>query len=305
MEINALARESLINAGGISESSFSPGKYSLQLSSVAYDQLWHFDMEALPADLIRRGMAVEDPTAEHGLKLTVEDYPFANGLILWDAIKGWVSDYVNHYYPDPTLVVSDEELQSWWTEVRTKGHADKKDEPWWPVLKTPENLIHILTTIIWVTAGHHAAVNFGQYMYAGYFPNRPSIARTNMPTEDPSEEVFQNFLRKPEMALQMCFPTQVQATKVMAVLDVLSNHSPDEEYIGENMEPSWAENPVIKAAFERFNGNLKKIGGIIDGRNTNLNLKNRVGAGVVPYELLKPFSTPGVTGMGIPYSISI
>ncbi|KAM1064662.1 hypothetical protein FF2_028395 [Malus domestica] len=85
-----------------------------------------------------------------------------------------------------------------------------------------------------------------------------------MPTEDPSEEVFQNFLRKPEMALLMCFPKQVQATKVMAVLDVLSNHSPDEEYIGENMEPSWAENPVIKAAFERFNGNLKKIGGLGD-----------------------------------------
>ena len=130
-----------------------------------------------------RGLAVEDPTAEHGLRLTIEDYPFANdGLILWDAIKQWVSDYVNHYYPEPSLVQSDGELQAWWTEVRTKGHADKKDEPWWPVLKTPENLIHILTTIIWVTAGHHAAVNFGQYMFAGYFPNRPTIAQTNMPT---------------------------------------------------------------------------------------------------------------------------
>ncbi|KAL6288420.1 hypothetical protein ACE6H2_005930 [Prunus campanulata] len=202
MEINALARESLINAGGIIEGCFSPEKYSIELSSAAYDQLWRFDMEALPADLIRRGMAVEDPTAEHGLKLTIEDYPFANdGLILWDAIKEWVGDYVSHYYPDPTLVESDTELQGWWTEVRTKGHADKKDEPWWPVLKTPENLIHILTTIIWVTAGHHAAVNFGQYMYAGYFPNKPTIARTNMPTEDPSEEFFKNFLKKPEMAL--------------------------------------------------------------------------------------------------------
>ncbi|CAL9003915.1 unnamed protein product [Prunus brigantina] len=306
MEINALARESLINAGGIIEGCFSPEKYSIELSSVAYDQLWRFDMEALPADLIRRGMAVEDPTAEHGLKLTIEDYPFANdGLILWDAIKEWVGDYVNHYYPDPTLVESDTELQGWWTEVRTKGHADKKDEPWWPVLKTPENLIHILTTIIWVTAGHHAAVNFGQYMYAGYFPNRPTIARTNMPTEDPSEEFFKNFLKKPEMALLMCFPSQIQATKVMAVLDVLSNHSPDEEYLGEKLESSWAENPVINAAFERFNGNLKRLEGIIDERNTNLKLKNRVGAGVVPYELLKPVSTPGVTGMGVPNSISI
>ncbi|XP_024185585.1 linoleate 13S-lipoxygenase 2-1, chloroplastic isoform X2 [Rosa chinensis] len=306
MEINALARESLINAGGIIEACFSPAKYSIELSSAAYDQLWRFDMEALPSDLIRRGMAVEDPTAEHGVRLTIEDYPFANdGLILWDAIKEWVGDYVNHYYPDPTLVESDNELQAWWTDVRTKGHADKKDEPWWPVLKTPEDLIHTLTTIIWVTAGHHAAVNFGQYMYAGYFPNRPTIARSNMPTEDPNDDLFKIFLKKPEAALLRCFPSQIQATKVMAVLDVLSNHSPDEEYIGGNVESSWAENPVINAAFERFNGNLKKLEGIIDERNTNMKLKNRVGAGVVPYELLKPFSESGVTGKGVPNSISI
>ncbi|PRQ25565.1 putative linoleate 13S-lipoxygenase [Rosa chinensis] len=130
MEINALARESLINAGGAIETCFSPAKYSIELSSAAYNKLWHFDMEALLADLIRRGMAVEDSTAEHGVKLTIEDYPFANdGLILWDAIKEWVGDYVNHYYPVPTLVESDNELQAWWTEVRTEGHADKKDEP--------------------------------------------------------------------------------------------------------------------------------------------------------------------------------
>ena len=53
MEINALARESLINAGGIIESCFSPGTYAIELGSAAYDQLWRFDMEALPADLIR------------------------------------------------------------------------------------------------------------------------------------------------------------------------------------------------------------------------------------------------------------
>lgn len=54
MEINALAREALINAGGIIESSFSPKSYSIELSSVAYDKLWRFDLQALPADLIYR-----------------------------------------------------------------------------------------------------------------------------------------------------------------------------------------------------------------------------------------------------------
>ncbi|WP_411025846.1 lipoxygenase family protein, partial [Salmonella sp. s57402] len=127
-------------AGGIIETSFSPGKYSIELSSVAYDKQWQFDLQALPSDLIHRGMAVEDPNSPHGLKLTIEDYPYANdGLLLWDAIKQWVSDYVKHYYQEPSFITSDDELQAWWKEIITVGHADKKDEPWWPKLKTQED----------------------------------------------------------------------------------------------------------------------------------------------------------------------
>ncbi|KAJ0083832.1 hypothetical protein Patl1_29828 [Pistacia atlantica] len=306
MEINALAREKLINADGIIESTFSPGKFSMELSSAVYDALWRFDHEALPQDLINRGMAVEDPNSPHGLKLTIEDYPYANdGLVLWDALKQWVTDYVNHYYPDPKLVASDQELQAWWKEIKNVGHGDKKDAPWWPELKTPKDLIEIVTTIAWVASGHHAAVNFGQYPYAGYFPNRPTIARINMPTEDNSEEGWKFLLEKPEVVLLRCFPSQVQAATVMTVLDVLSNHSPDEEYLGQQAEPAWEEDPQVKSAFERFNGKLKEFEGVVDARNANKELKNRNGAGITPYELLKPFSDSGVTGKGVPYSISI
>ncbi|KAL7002049.1 linoleate 13S-lipoxygenase, partial [Sarracenia purpurea var. burkii] len=91
----------------------------------------------------------------------------------------------------------------------------------------------------------------------------------------------------------------------MAVLDVLSNHSPDEEYLGEDMEGAWAEDPNIKAAFERFNGTLKELDGIIDGRNCDLTLKNMTGAGVVPYELLKPFSEPRVTQICMAFRICL
>ncbi|XP_068641314.1 linoleate 13S-lipoxygenase 2-1, chloroplastic-like [Aristolochia californica] len=306
MEINALAREYLINAGGIIEKSFWPKKYSMEVSSAAYAKLWRFDLQSLPEDLISRGMAEEDPTAEHGLKLAIEDYPFANdGLLLWSAIKEWVTEYVSHYYPSASLVTSDTELQSWWAEIKTKGHPDKTEG--WPPLSTPSHLIYILSTMIWVSSGLHAAVNFGQYSYGGYFPNRPTIARTKVPTEDsqPGTEGFQQFMEKPELTLLECFPSQKQAMSVMAILDVLSNHSPDEEYLGEKEEGAWKEDPVIAAAFESFSGKLKQIEGIIDGRNTDLGLKNRTGAGVVPYTLLKPFSEPGVTGMGVPNSISI
>jgi len=54
MEINKVAREVLINASGLLEISFFSKKYTMELSSVAYDELWQFDLQALPNDLINR-----------------------------------------------------------------------------------------------------------------------------------------------------------------------------------------------------------------------------------------------------------
>lgn len=49
---------------------------------------------------------------------------------------------------------------------------------------------------------------------------------------------------------------------------------------------------IIKTVFGRF----KELGGIIDERNANKNLKKRNGAGTDPYQLLKPIFKPEVTG---------
>lgn len=251
-------------------------------------------------------MAIEDKNSEHGLQLTIEDYPYANdGLLIWDAIKKWVTEYVNHYYSSSAEVEGDEELQAWWTEIRTVGHGDKKDAPGWPDLKTRQSLIDTVTNMAWMASGHHAAVNFGQYAYAGYFPNRPSNARTKMPTEDKDPNVWKAFKENPEDTLLKCFPTQFQAGLAIAILDVLSTHSPDEEYLGKEIETAWRSDPVIVEAFNRFKGRMEEIERIIDEKNANEDLRNRHGAGILAYELLKPFSGPGVTNKGIPYSISI
>jgi hypothetical protein len=179
------------------------------------------------------------------LKLFIEDYPYAvDGLELWAAIKSWFSDFVDIVYPDDSGVVGDVELQSWWNEIRTVGHGDKKDEPGWPELNSKQNLVQILTTIAWVASCHHAAVNFGQYEYAGFMPSHPSTTRKLIPEEGTPD--WQSLQDDPEKFYLSSISNQTQATVVMATIEILSTHSGDEEYLGQRLVPNWTNDPKVK-----------------------------------------------------------
>ncbi|KAH6790069.1 PLAT/LH2 domain-containing lipoxygenase family protein [Perilla frutescens var. frutescens] len=305
LEINALARQSLISVDGVIESCFTPGRYCMEISASAYKSSWRFDKENLPADLIRRGMAVLDPTQPHGIKLMIEDYPYAaDGLMIWAAIENWVRNYVNHYYPDSAQVCNDKELQAWYAESINVGHADLRHADWWPTLATPEDLCSILTTIIWLASAQHAALNFGQYPYGGYVPNRPPLMRRLIPDENDPE--YSVFLSDPQKYFFCALPSLLQATKFMAVVDTLSTHSPDEEYLGErNHQSIWSGDAEVIEGFYEFSAEIRRVEKEIDKRNSDPRLRNRCGAGVLPYELLAPSSEPGVTCRGVPNSVSI
>nr|WEL36417.1 lipoxygenase [Cymbidium ensifolium] len=303
LEINAIARQMLINAGGVIESSFTPGPVSMEISSAFYREHWRFDQEGLPADLIRRGIAVEDRSKPHGLRLLIQDYPYASdGLLLWSALESFTEEYVAAYYPSAAAVQGDAELQSWYAEVVTAGHADHRNAPWWPAMDTPANLARILTTLIWLASAQHAALNFGQYPIGAYIPCRPPLLRRLLP--EAGDPDYDYFLADPHRYYLSAMPELTQATTFMTVIDTLSTHSADEEYLGERRE-GWTGDGRAVDVFKQFAAEVRRAEEEIERRNRDPAMRNRCGAGVLPYELMTPSSPPGITCRGVPNSCSI
>ncbi|XP_021742501.1 probable linoleate 9S-lipoxygenase 5 [Chenopodium quinoa] len=302
MPVNTIARQIALNADGLFEAAVFPRKYVVQWTSALYKD-WVFTEQALPKDLIKRGMAVKDPESSHGYRLFIEDYPYAvDGLEIWSAIEHWVKEYCSFYYKSDDMIANDPELQDWWKEIREKGHGDKKDEEWWPEMKTLDVLIETCTTIIWVASALHAVVNFGQYPYGGYMPNRPTISRKFMP--QPNTPEFEELKTNPDGVFFKTVLSQVRTLAAISVIELISGHSADEVYLGQR-EPGWTSDSQPLEALERFSKTLVEIENRILERNNDRKLKNRVGPAKLPFTLLCPSSGVGITGRGIPNSVSI
>jgi hypothetical protein len=275
----------------------------MEIGSKIYGALWKFKNESLPGDLKARGLMNEAG------EILLDDYPYAeDGILLWNAITDYFKEYLAVYYKDDTAILADSELQAWWKEVQDVGHGDAQKDGWIQITDF-NSLVTVLATIAWVASAHHAAVNFGQYDFSGFLPNRPTLIQKGLPAKGtPAYEALASKVPGTSAFDKEVFSyltPPIKANTAQLVVNLLSQHSHDEQYLT-SPEQEWLVEPEIKAIQARFAAAAAATETIINARNSVDTNKSRDRDSLgLPYRLLLASSGPGRTGRGVPYSVSI
>ncbi len=168
---NELARSYLIAPGGPVDDLLSGTLAETMEIAREACSTWSLDEFALPTELKNRGM---DDTNQ------LPHYPYRDdGLLLWNAIETFVSGYLKYFYQTKEAIAQDVELQTWAKELASDKGGKVKGMP--SKIDTVEQLIKIVTTIIFTCGPQHSAVNFPQYEYMSFAANMPLAAYRDIP----------------------------------------------------------------------------------------------------------------------------
>ncbi len=262
---NLTAREELINQDGpVDKLLAGTLEESLQVVVDAY-HTWSIKDHAFPRDIERRKMQ-KLPAVIGGGEITPH-YPYRDdGQLLWEAISTYVGEYLGLYYQDAPDLKDDYELQNWAETLVSPTGGKVKD------LSSPihslDELIELVTTIIFTCGPLHSAVNFSQYDYLAFTPNMPLAAYDKIPT--PDNNVGRSGRSDPLLSF---LPPPVRAGEQLQVAYALSAFRIDR--LGDYSFKDIA----AQEALERFRRQLDEIERKIDIRNSKR---------IVPYPYLKP-----------------
>lgn len=172
---NDFGKRRLINPGGpVDKLLAGTLGESMELVKDAYEG-WNIKEFAFPTEIKNRGMDNTD---------RLPHYPYRDdGILVWNAIHTFVSDYLKHFYKtDPQNIIDDTELQAWASELSDQTNGGKvKGMP--ASFTSVEELIEIVTTIIFICGPQHSAINYAQYEYMAFAANMPLAAYRDIPKQ--------------------------------------------------------------------------------------------------------------------------
>ncbi|XP_077073636.1 polyunsaturated fatty acid 5-lipoxygenase-like [Siphateles boraxobius] len=261
--INTAAREKLICKDGIFDKANATGGTAIVEVIQKAMKTLTFKSMCFPEAIKARG---------------VEDLPNCyyrdDGMMVWEAVKSFVSDVVKICYGSDETVQKDKEIQAFVQDVSLSGMKNCPNNCEFPdSLKTREQLVEFLTVVIFTASAQHAAVNFGQCDWFSWIPNSPSTMRKPPPAQ--KGQVDMKYIME-------SLPDRGRSSWHLGAIWALSQFQDNELFLGEYPDKYFTEQPVMEAA-KNFRKKLAEVTNIIKSRNENLQ---------VPYWYLSPDRIP-------------
>ena len=196
------------------------------------------------------------------------------------AEQALVSQTVLAFYTSERDVLDDNELQAWLSELQTDGfplgHFRSSN------FQSRAELIELLTTVIWVASGRHAAVNFLQYSQMAFGPNAPLWAHKLPPAKgvvSTSDDVL------------AYSTTRSASVGQAATVWILSQYGSDKLNLlpppGERYQELWTSGPGLDAV-KAFTDKMALVQ--VDGER---NAEGTTHGSSLKYEVLLPAQVPG------------
>ncbi|AUB36606.1 loxA, arachidonate 15-lipoxygenase [Nostoc flagelliforme CCNUN1] len=191
-------------------------------------------------------------------------FPFRDdGILIWNAIEKFVAEYLQLYYKTSQDLSDDYELQNWARELVAQDGGRVKGMP--AKIETLEQLIEIISVVVFTCAPLHSALNFSQYEYMAFVPNMPYAAYHPIP-ETKGVDL--------ETIMKILPPFKQAADQVMWTEILTSFHYDKLGFYDEEFADPLAQEIVVQ-----FQHNLHQIERQIDIRNQTR---------PIPYNYLKP-----------------
>ncbi|XP_035762299.1 hydroperoxide isomerase ALOXE3-like [Neolamprologus brichardi] len=258
LQINFLARRLLISdTGNFTQfaSSGGEGMFTILQRSVS--------------SLTYSSLCIPDDIAERGVEAVPNFYYRDDGLKVWDIIHRFVQAMLGYYYKSDREVQEDSELQKWILDIFEHGFLSQAETGIPQKFTSVTELIKFVTMVIYTCSAQHAAVNCGQFDYAGWMPNTPISLQLPPPTTKGTTS---------EATMLATFPDVNVTVQGMATVWLLSKQSSDFVPLGQYPEDHFTEE-IPHKIIKDFQTELEILSGVIKARNKNLN---------VPYTYMDP-----------------
>ncbi|XP_067299200.1 arachidonate 12-lipoxygenase, 12S-type [Pseudorasbora parva] len=252
LEINCRGRTQLISPDGIFKKVVSTGGEGLLiLAQREYKVLTYRSLQP-KFDFLDRGVT------------KLRDYFYRDhSLMLWDVIQNFVSGIISLYYKSDSDVEQDSEIQAWIKDVAVEGFVDVPAFGLASELKTKEELITLLTVVIFTSTAQHAATNNGQFDWCAWVPNTPCTMRHPPPTD--KDAVTMDLIMD-------TLPDISQSCVQMAITWHLGRAQPDAIPMGQYVEQYFTEPAALKV-IDKFRKDLKELEEQIIAQNEGLELQ--------------------------------